>query len=1080
MHLLNCQKGFAALGIAATALVSTALAQDIVPAPGQKAPALEGTTLDYPTGQYRDFAVFSGRSINTSAKPKVVWQDTIRTSNVAWMRLYFGETYLEDGSFIRVTSLLDGAVQELDSDMLQVWGNTSAYFNGDALKIELVAAPFSVDNEISIRQYAYETGRADRGEGNCGICGADDRAPSSNNNFARLMPVGCSATLYNEDSCMVTAGHCLGESNSVVQFNVPDSNSDGSINNPSPADQFPVLAESGLNVGVGGDYGALRIGTNANGQIPYDVYNTFIPLASSTPTSGTMSMNGYGVDSGQPNRSQTQQGHSGPIISVDASAIAYDIDLTFGNSGSSLIVNGEIVGVVTHCTESCQNYGSRIDIDGFIQSREFACLGIEPPGGCPVGLIADCNGNCAPADWVGDTYCDDGSYSYEGNAIFFDCPEFDCDGGDCDPNSEPCQGSGSPTGACCLGSNCQDGLTQSECESSSGIYQGDDSSCDTNPCSDPLGACCFGEDCVDNYTQAECANDGGSYQGDGSSCSSNPCGSGNGGEGDTSCDAVQAVVGTNAFDTTGNTDSGFGEPDDSQCSGTYLDWQGSADHWFVWVAPGDGQATFSTCDASSFDTSMVLYDGPDCNNTIQVACNGDATGSSGCQDYYSEINYDVTSGRTYYIRLGGWQGATGTGTLTISGEFGGDPTGACCLGQDCSLQTQAGCESLGGSYLGSGTNCNNSPCAPSEPTGACCLSNDCFIGTLEDCNAGNGEYQGNDTTCADIDCGGSDPVGACCVGNSCTDLTAADCSNAGGDYQGDNTICSDVNCAGDDGDFAINHAIIGKNMISGDEFSYTVDIYMSVPDAHRVDAIAGTPEQNKMITCSGDFYQNGNGGPTSAQINPDFYEFDADLEWDSRVTIGCIDNTGNPFPENNLQNIGIDWSGFENGDDLAATDNGIWFHLPTDPAGSAMMYTTNDCLQEQGVLLARLTVLGEESEVGFAALVQGRDTAGNVFQKEVETYFGYSSMEDCNGNLVADACDIANGTSDDANGNGIPDECDVSCPGDADGNGVINVDDILLILSSYGTSDSQADVDGNGIVNVDDVLLVLGSFGQEC
>ena len=102
------------------------------------------------------------------------------------------------------------------------------------MKIELVAAPFSVDNEVTVQRYAFETGRADRGEGNCGITGPDDRSPSSNNNFARLMPVGCSATLYNEESCMVTAGHCLGQSNSVVQFNVPDSNSDGSTNNSTP------------------------------------------------------------------------------------------------------------------------------------------------------------------------------------------------------------------------------------------------------------------------------------------------------------------------------------------------------------------------------------------------------------------------------------------------------------------------------------------------------------------------------------------------------------------------------------------------------------------------------------------------------------------------------------------------------------------------------------------------------------------------------------------------------------------------------------------------------------------------------
>ncbi|HNU56885.1 MAG TPA: MopE-related protein [Flavobacteriales bacterium] len=52
-------------------------------------------------------------------------------------------------------------------------------------------------------------------------------------------------------------------------------------------------------------------------------------------------------------------------------------------------------------------------------------------GFCPPGEIEDCNGNCAPIDWIGDGTCDDGSFEWEGNFIFFNCPEFDNDGGDC-------------------------------------------------------------------------------------------------------------------------------------------------------------------------------------------------------------------------------------------------------------------------------------------------------------------------------------------------------------------------------------------------------------------------------------------------------------------------------------------------------------------------------------------------------------------------------------------------------------------------------------------------------------------------
>jgi len=54
------------------------------------------------------------------------------------------------------------------------------------------------------------------------------------------------------------------------------------------------------------------------------------------------------------------------------------------------------------------------------------------PGECTPGLIEDCNGICAPEQWLGDGFCDDGSYSYNGNPIFFNCEEFDNDNGDCD------------------------------------------------------------------------------------------------------------------------------------------------------------------------------------------------------------------------------------------------------------------------------------------------------------------------------------------------------------------------------------------------------------------------------------------------------------------------------------------------------------------------------------------------------------------------------------------------------------------------------------------------------------------------
>lgn len=57
---------------------------------------------------------------------------------------------------------------------------------------------------------------------------------------------------------------------------------------------------------------------------------------------------------------------------------------------------------------------------------------------------------------------------------------------------------------------------------------------------------------------------------------------------------------------------------------------------------------------------------------------------------------------------------------------------------------------------------------------------------------------------------------------------------------------------------------------------------------------------------------------------------------------------------------------------------------------------------------------------------------------------------DCNDNLIPDSCDIASGFSQDLNGDGVPDECEVPCPGDLNGDGVINVLDLIQLLSAWG------------------------------
>jgi subtilisin family serine protease len=281
-----------------------------------------------------------------------------------------------------------------------------------------------------------------------------------------------------------------------------------------------------------------------------------------------------------------------------------------------------------------------------------------PLGFCPQDIDGDYSVNVMDLLTVIDTWgeCGDGSFKPAGD-VDGDCcvtvadilSVVDAWGNNC-----------TPVGACCLPEGgCSEAVIEADCLQAGGEYNGDDSTCAFSNCPDN-GACCFDDGSCTYGLPNVCIEQGGGFQGNGTACDTTDCPIA--GAGDECSGALIAQNGANSFETVTATPSSP-EPDESQCSGTFLDWGGSADIWFRYTATDSGPTHFTTCDSSSFDTSMVLYEGT-CDN--QVACNGDASGDTGCQSYHSEIDYTVEAGNTYYIRLGGWQADTGSGTLTIN------------------------------------------------------------------------------------------------------------------------------------------------------------------------------------------------------------------------------------------------------------------------------------------------------------------------------------------------------------------------------------------------------------------------------
>ena len=238
---------------------------------------------------------------------------------------------------------------------------------------------------------------------------------------------------------------------------------------------------------------------------------------------------------------------------------------------------------------------------------------------------------------------------------------------------------------------------------------------------------------------------------------------------------------------------------------------------------------------------------------------------------------------------------------------------------------------------------------------------------------------------------------------------------------------------------------------------WTVRVYADMGAGERLDAVAGNGQQSKIVSTTAAFYQNGNAGPTSKDVNCNFFGFDPDMEWDSYVTIGCLCADGSPFGANNLNNIGIDWTIFENGGTINA-NNGTWFVTADDDQGNAQTHNSSSGAAN-GVLVGQFTILGDSSSsMTFEGLFQGREADGVTSWQTaaILTIPAPAGPVDCNDNGAEDGDDIADGTSEDCNGNGVPDECDLEdgVASDCNGNSVPDSCDI-----ADGTA---VDCDGNG------------------
>ena len=423
---------------AAAMILAAALCGSIAPA----ASAQDAITAPLITEQM-PIDVDSGLVRNNGDTEAVIFSHTIFIPGAAALRLEFDEALLSgfisdgSGSYLRIRSLFDGGEQRLDARHVEQWQNTSAYFNGDEVTIEIVAQPGTGANRLamSIVQAEFEPFV------NRSICGpTDDRVLSTDNRSARLLPIGCTGWLIDDcNNCFLTAGHCSSSVNSitVVEFNVPLSNGDGSLNHPAPEDQYAVdrtSRQSNGGQGIGNDYAYFGAFPNSNtGLTPAEAYGDVYHLSTPPPVRGQdIRITGYGTTGNgvPPEWYQVQKTHTGPYFSFNGTALSYQTDTTGGNSGSAIVneATGEAIGIHTHagCGSESGNNGTGANHPGlqtYLADPRGVCAcpevdfffpdglpaKVNPAGGTQILVEVLPNGDVDPRPGTGIFYVDDGS-----------------------------------------------------------------------------------------------------------------------------------------------------------------------------------------------------------------------------------------------------------------------------------------------------------------------------------------------------------------------------------------------------------------------------------------------------------------------------------------------------------------------------------------------------------------------------------------------------------------------------------------------------------------------------------------------
>ena len=353
----------------------------------------------------------------------------VHVPGAPWLRLHVGSYHLGPDSFLTFTSLEDGGRQRLDAKTLPQWYDTTAMFNGDAVEVELHLAAgeegvFATIDELTVGE---RVGAAENAADEGGpvaepetLCGGDSRVASNDGRVGRIS--GCTAWLISNGG-VLTAGHCADSDpdkdgpllpdgvldlSGLMSFNVPLSDSDGTLNASVPEDQYPIDTSDvvwrfdGEGQGLGKDWAVFGLNPNSTTQERAHIAQGFFRMTRENPAFRILPpdfdiirITGYGKDDtptgtggGRNSRNRTNQTSTGLYLGESSSGSnrwhKYSVDTEPANSGSPVIWNtdsstGNLIGftIGIHTNGGCgadsgSNKGTSFEVNALeIAIRDF-------------------------------------------------------------------------------------------------------------------------------------------------------------------------------------------------------------------------------------------------------------------------------------------------------------------------------------------------------------------------------------------------------------------------------------------------------------------------------------------------------------------------------------------------------------------------------------------------------------------------------------------------------------------------------------------------------------------------------------